>query len=351
MAAMPKVSVLVALAPLALAAAAPSPEEPVDEETGAALPGTEIAFHLEDPQIRESSGLVTSHLHEDIFYTHNDSGPEMTPDIFAVDGDGEIVATLRVTGAGVEARDWEAVAIGEGPDGEPAIFVGDIGDNFDGAWPNVRVYRFSEPENLVDQEVGATVFTFTYEDGGRDAEAMFIDPRDNRLYITSKEVAGGLYTVPEELTADGSNELTRVDPAPTFATGASISPDGETYIIRTYWGANVYDASAGIPGPVLGRLALPQQDQGEGIAHIGDGSAVLVSSEGEHTPVWRVELSEEYGGTPEPDPEEPDPEETADAEPAASEEPATSGAGTAIALGAGVAVLIIAGIVALVRRA
>lgn len=313
----------------------------------------EEVFTFQDPDIRESSGLVASQRHEDVFYTHNDSGPAMTPDVYAVDSTGETLAVLRVTGAEVEARDWESIAIREDPDGEPAILVGDIGDNYSGAWPNVRIYEFPEPHDLTDREVQATTYTFTYEDGGRDAEGMFVDPRDNRLYVASKEVTGGLYAAPEELTPEENNTLTHVGQAPVYATGASMAPDGESYVIRTYWNATVYDSSDGVPGSAMETLPLPQQDQGEGIAHTRDGSAVMISSEGEHSPVWRVPLSESHGG-PSADPTETgDIDDQEDSARGVEENQATGGAlmRWPILVAGGTALFALGAIVFLLRRA
>lgn len=285
--------VLVVLLPASAGAATSAANSGEDDPD--APPNAEVAFELQDPQIRESSGFAVSPAHDGIYYTHNDSGPDMTPEVFALNESGETVATLRISGPEVEARDWEGMDIGTGPDGEPAMFVGDIGDNFGGQWPTIRVHQVPEPTELTDQTLEATTYTFTYADGGRDAEGLMIDPRDDRLYITSKEANGGVYAAPEDLSAEETNELTRVASAPVFATGASFAPDGETYVVRTYWSATVYDASDGVPGEATARLPLPNQLQGESIAHTPDGSAVYVSSEGEHTPVWRIELTEDQG--------------------------------------------------------
>ncbi|MFD0775810.1 hypothetical protein ACFQZ2_17890, partial [Streptomonospora algeriensis] len=246
-------------------------------------------FRITDERIRESSGLATSHRHDGVYWTHNDSGA-YGPEIYAVDEQGRTLATVSLVGEGVEARDWEAVSVGPGEDGEPAVYVGDIGDNFQGGWPSIRVYRLPEPRDLTDQTVQATTFTFVYEDGGRDAEAMMVDSGDGRLYVLSKEVAGGVYAAPEQLDAEGTNTLTRVDSAPLYATDAAFSPDGAYYAVRTYWSASVYDASEGVRGRVADRVSLPESEQGESLAFSHDGSALLAGTEGAGSPVWRVPL-------------------------------------------------------------
>ena len=238
---------------------------------GEAPEGSEIAFEFQDPLISESSGIAPSLRHEGVWWTHNDSGLH-EPRVYAVDEDGETLATLTLN---VELRDWEAVTVAEGPDGQAQIHIGDIGDNFGGGWPDIRVYRFPEPESLADATIDPTALTLTYEDGGRDAESMMIDPRDGRLYIASKEFSGGLYAAPEELDPEGENVLERIDSAPLFATDAAFHPDGTRYVIRTYWGATVYDSTDGVPGDAIGSFDLPEMDQGESVAFTPDGTALM----------------------------------------------------------------------------
>ncbi|WP_344159929.1 hypothetical protein [Nocardiopsis rhodophaea] len=325
----------------------PAPSGPSPEESGGRnVPeGSEIRFRIDDPRIRESSGLAASRRHEGVFWTHNDSG-DYGPEIYAVDEDGRVLATVTLTGDGVEARDWEAIAIGEDDDGTPAIYVGDIGDNFNGGWPNVRVYRIPEPARLTDQAIAATTFTFTYEDGGRDAEGMMIDPRDNRLYVISKEIGGGVYAAPDALDPEGGNTLTRIDSAPLYPTDAAFAPDGSQYAIRTYWGATIYDATDGVDGRIVDRISLPKTEQGESLTYLPDGSGLLAGSEGASSPVWYVPLAGLASAAPEPSgsPDSPEAEQ--------SPTEAESGGGAALLIGSGVVVaaVLIAGIVILVRR-
>ncbi|GAA3759302.1 hypothetical protein [Salinactinospora qingdaonensis] len=326
------------------AVAAPSEEESPEERSP--------AFHISDPRVVESSGLAASRHHEGVYWTHNDSGEQYAPMLYGVDDTGETVATVTLTGAGVQMRDWEAVAVAPGADGEPAIYVGDIGDNFDGGWPTIRLYRLPEPRTLGDTTVEATTFTFSYADGGRDAESLLVDPRDGRIYIVSKEAGGGIYAAPEELATDATNQLTRLGSAPLYATDASFAPDGSHYAIRTYWGATIYDATDGVPGSAVERLTLPDSAQGESLAYTGTGDALLAGSEGATSPVWRIPVPGESG------------EDTDDAATGASPSPAATSAGgdaaggrdlnrvagTALLIGVGAVALAIAGIVWLARR-
>lgn len=354
--------------PLALAAAAlfalvpavPATAAPVDPEDGTGgidyprgsegPEGSEIAFEFQDDRISESSGLAPSLRHEAVWWTHNDSGDHPT-EVYAVNEEGETVATVTLN---VERRDWEAISVAQGPEGEPTVFVGDIGDNFGGGWPNVRVYHFTEPEVLNDMILDPAVFTFTYEDGGRDAEGMMIDPRDGRLYVVSKEFAGSVYAAPENLDPNGENVLNRVDSAPLFATDAAFSPDGTRYAIRTYWGVTVYDSTDGVPGSSVGSFDLPEMEQGESVAFTPDGTALMAGTEGADSPVWRVPLEGEQlpDIAAEADTEgEADPSPVSDTEDTEDTgEDGSLGAAPLILGGVAVAAVLIGAIILLVRR-
>jgi hypothetical protein len=248
------------------------------------------AFTITDPRISESSGLGVSRRHRGVVYTHNDSGG--VGQIFALGPDGRTRAVLTLAGA--RARDWEGMAMGRDERGRPAIFVADIGDNLGGAWPYVTVYRVTEPADLRSRTLRATAFRFTYEDGPRNAEAMMINPRTNRLYVASKLFNGALYEAPAKLSTRRTNKLRKVGDAPTLATDAAFAPDGRSFVIRTYFGARIYAMDAdGRPGESLTSVSLPAQEQGESITYAADGRTLLAGSEGVRQPVYRVRLPEE----------------------------------------------------------
>jgi hypothetical protein len=351
---------LAAAALFALVPAAPATAAPVDPEDGTGgrnyprggegPEGSEIAFEFQDDRIAESSGLAPSLRHEGVWWTHNDSG-DFAAEVYAVNEEGETVATVALN---VELRDWEAISVAVGPEGEPAVFVGDIGDNFGGSWPNVRVYHFTEPEVLGDMALDPAVFTFTYEDGGRDAEGMMIDPRDGRLYVVSKEFAGSVYAAPENLDPAGENVLSRVDSAPLFATDAAFSPDGTRYAIRTYWGVTLYDSTDGVPGRSVGSFDLPEMEQGESVAFTPDGTALMAGTEGMNSPVWRVPLEGDQLPDIAADAEAGVGGDAVEASPVSdaedTDEGGSTGAAPLILGGVAVAAVLIGGIILLVRR-
>ncbi|WP_406285392.1 WD40 repeat domain-containing protein [Streptomyces sp. NBC_00209] len=251
--------------------------------------GADRSFTIEDPRITESSGLAASHLHPGIYWTHNDS--DDGPYVFAVDSrTGKTVATLTMKGVGAP-RDVEAISIG--PDGN--VYVGDIGDNLDGSWDHVWIYRFPEPKTLKNATVRATQFDVKYADGPRNAEALMVHPKTGRVYIASKnEDGGGLYEGPAKLTAGADNVFRRVGEVPWVTDGA-FSPDGKELVLRSYFSARGYAFAHGRLGKDYD-VESPLLPQSESVTYTADGSALMYGSEGERSSVVRVDLKKDGDG-------------------------------------------------------
>ncbi|HEY3481698.1 MAG TPA: hypothetical protein VGL02_22605 [Streptomyces sp.] len=254
---------------------------------GAAAPavadnGPSVAFTMSDPRITESSGLAASRLHPGVYWTHNDSGDG--PYVYAVDSTGKTLA--KITMRGIHARDVEAISLG--PDGD--LYVADIGDNLGGSWPEVWIYRFPEPKQLGDRTVDVTRFTVKYDGGPRNAEALMVHPKTGRVYIASKnEDGGGLYEGPAKLSSHGVNTFRRIAEVPWVTDGA-FSPDGSRLVLRGYFWAIDYRWVKGLPQKI-DELDLPMQPQGEGVTFTRDGKALMYSSEGTDSKVWRETLA------------------------------------------------------------
>jgi hypothetical protein len=287
----------------------------------AALTPPPAAFTIQDPAITESSGLAASSRHPGVYWTHNDSAPDGSPApyLYAVDGEsGRTLATITLSGAGVAARDIEAVSTG--PDGD--LYVGDIGDNYDGGWDEVWIYHLPEPEELADGTVTPTVYAVQYEDGPRDAEALMVHPETGRVYIVSKKEDGGaaLYASAEDgLSEDGVNTFERVTDIGLWTTDGAFSPDGTRLFLRGYFGSQMYawPEPDGPPEPIDREVPMPLQEQGESVTFTADGAALMLGSEGEASPVEPVEL--EGGLLPESVQEEEDEREDAGGGPATGE--------------------------------
>lgn len=244
---------------------------------------------LTDPRITESSGLAASRQHDGVYWTHNDS--EDGPYVYAVDGEtGETLATITLRGIG-EPRDVEAISLGPGNQ----LYVGDIGDNMDGSWSYVWIYRFPEPKQLRDATVDAVQYEAQYDDGPRDAEALMVHPKTGRVYVVSKKKDGGaaLYAGPEELSTGSMNIFRRVAPVNLWVTDGAFSPDGTRMALRSYVGGRMYRFEDGKPTED-GRLDVPLQRQGESMTYTADGSAIVFGSEGEQSDLVRREV--EGGG-------------------------------------------------------
>ncbi|OUC95871.1 hypothetical protein [Streptomyces swartbergensis] len=232
-------------------------------------------FTIKDPRITESSGLAASRQHPGIYWTHNDS--DDGPYIYAVDsGTGETVARLTLTGVGTP-RDVEAISVG--PDNR--LYIGDIGDNLGGSWPHVWIYELPEPKTLKDQTIRATQYVVKYSDGARDAESLVVHPKTGRVYIVDKNEQGGhLYEGPAELSASGTNVFRPVAAVPDLeATDATLSPDGEHLVVRSYFGAIAYDWNGG-KIKRKERLGVPFLGQGESVTYTADGTRLMYGAEG-----------------------------------------------------------------------
>ncbi|MFE9961739.1 WD40 repeat domain-containing protein [Streptomyces sp. AM2-3-1] len=257
---------------------------PATADDGAA----DRSFTIEDPRITESSGLAASRAHPGIYWTHNDS--DDGPYVYAVDSrTGRTVATITMRGVGAP-RDVEAISLG--PDGN--LYVGDIGDNLNGSWDHVWIYRFREPKVLKDATVRATQFDVKYADGARNAEALMVHPRTGRVYIASKnEDGGGLYEGPARLTTGRTNVFRRVGEVP-WVTDGTFSPDGKELVLRSYFSARGYAFEDGRLGADH-RVDAPLQGQAESVTYTADGSALMFGSEGARSEVVRVDVAGAHG--------------------------------------------------------
>lgn len=332
LAAAPPLAALAAL--VAVATASPAVGGTAVEDGGAGR-----WFRFEDPAIDESSGLAASRVTPGLLWTHNDSGG--APVLYAVDpATGATRAELRLD---VEARDWEDLAAGPGPDGRPSLFVGDIGDNT-AEHPSVTVHVVPEPDLAPGATVTAetpTTYRFVYEDGPHDAETLLVHPATGRIAIVTKDLSGraGVYLAPESPDPVSENLLTFAATARFtipedasdsqgpigrlgyyLATGGDVSPDGTRVVVRSYGEAREWPV---VDGDLAAAFAieptvtpLPDAPQGEAITYTLDGAWLVASSEGERAVVDRVRPAEtlvvptEQSVSPtDPDPTPPDADE------------------------------------------
>ncbi len=242
-------------------------------------------------EVTESSGLVVSSTQKNVFWTNNDSGDG--PYLYAFDGKGKSLATVRVKGA--EAVDWEDLASGPFP-GRPGtwLYAADIGDNAR-LRTNACVYAIPEPKvrpssrkkPLVSQT--AIRLPVRYPDGPHNAEALLCDPRDGRLTIVTKEESGVslVYRVPKgggTLVKLGELKVPGLSP---LVTGGAFRPDGKGAALVTY--THVVELSGAEFWKSPPRASLqPGLRQLEAVAYARDGRSLWLTSEGKHAPLIKV---------------------------------------------------------------
>jgi hypothetical protein len=249
-------------------------------------------------RIAESSGVAPSTRVRGILWTHNDSGDE--PRLYATDSAGGDLGSVRVSGA--KNVDWEDLA--SGPcvgTGASCLFVADIGDNARRR-RTVVIYEIAEPAPPRAQSdtareaqlLSATVLR--YPDRPHDAEAIVVAPSGTMMIIT-KELAGRarVYRLPARSASPRPGQVSTLqfmgllDLAPSLprmrlVTGAAVSPDGKTLVVRTYSSLHFYRLHGdslptaltppdGLPIPVV-------EPQGEGVAFAGPDRLVLTSEQG-----------------------------------------------------------------------
>ena len=129
------------------------------------------------PDIRESSGIVTSRQFEGVYWTLNDSGNPAT--LYATKLNGELIQEVAIKGSG--NFDWEALGI----DDKNQLWIGEIGNNsrlrFD-----LKVVVIAEPNPFTETEAKVIAsYPYRYPNENVDAEGLFIV--EDIPYIVSKE--------------------------------------------------------------------------------------------------------------------------------------------------------------------
>ena len=215
-----------------------------------------VCGNIDTQLIRETSGIGASRNNPGVLWVHNDSdGP---PQVFAVNTQGEILGTYRLTGA--RALDYEDIALGPGPTvGVSYLYIGDIGDNY-ARRRRITVYRVAEPVVYAqggDQSRtldGVDPIELEYPDGPHDAETLLSDPTTGDLYIITKHEAGNrIYRAPAPgpgsqtivLEYKGRMSWPIMRGMQLGAVAGDVSPDGGHILIKNYGGIFLYSRPTG----------------------------------------------------------------------------------------------------------
>lgn len=254
---------------------------------------------VQDARITESSGLAASSTRADVVWTVNDSGSSAV--VYGVSlRTGRTVA--RLTLAGTQARDWEAMTAAR-VGNRSLLWIGDVGDNR--AVRKSVVLRLVReparwaPQNVTSQTVTPVSLRVRYPDGPHDVETLIWTPEGRLLLVSKGLFTGVVYEVPPPAVTAALAGRSTTDPvvavplatvAMSLVTDGAALPDGRI-VLRGYADAAIYpDPRAGGTLTPASRVSLPAQPQGETIAVVERGRAVLVGSEGVRQPLYRVAL-------------------------------------------------------------
>jgi len=286
----------VALLGMACVAGAQSPCSPcVDYQPGIIWGVTSINA------LSEASGIAASARNPGVLWTHNDGSRKR---VYAVSTNG---ATLSNFNFDLDLSDLEDMAVGPGPiTGMSYLYFGDIGGNSHAGdiREDVRIIRGPEPAvNLAwagsprsSDFTGVETFTLHYPDGSYDAETLLVDPITADVIVVTKENnSARAYRANLNAAANGSTLTMSFVQTVAFAkaAGGDISADGKQIALRRENAAMIWArcdnesldtalARAGLGIPVIGP---PEEDNGEAIAFLRDGTGYVTISEGDDQPI------------------------------------------------------------------
>lgn len=247
---------------------------------------------FDHPPIVESSGIVRSLRHPDVWWTHNDSGSSAV--LYATTAAGKLIGQVSLPGAA--NLDWEDIAL----DSLGNLWVGDIGDNL--RWrSSLTVYRVKEPDPRAAKTARATPFALAYPDGPRDAEGLFA--WNKRLFLISKmapPALTGVYAV-EPRQSEKPTVMKRVATLRLSwpITGADLSRDGKRLALAACQGVYVFIGEGEVEQILQQRphrLELRGKRQVEAVGF--DGYDLILTNE--QRQLFRVE-AEAYEEAPQAD--------------------------------------------------
>ena len=264
-----------------------------------AQPAPRLPAH---PELGELSGLSRSLAGDGWLWAHNDSGD--VPRLFRVGLDGGNLGVVPLPE--LLAIDWEDLAAFRWQ-GEPALLIGDIGDNRAGR-SAVTLYAVADPGAEGSRTRLLWTLHFRYPGGPRDAEGLAVDPRSGDILILSKRerpprlfrlsMPAAAPTPGEIRTAEAVGPVLGLPPPTAFdladdprygsvrdwPTALDLAPDGSSVIVTTYKDAWRYRREPGEPWARTfarhpERIALPQWRQTEAGAFSADGRQFCAGSE------------------------------------------------------------------------
>lgn len=241
---------------------------------GAALlePTPEIDTEL----LPETSGVVYSRTVDGRMYAHNDSGN--LPRLFGIGPESRVDDVWSIDAA---LLDWEDIAVAGS-----TLYFADTGDNLH-LRPTVRLIASPEPDGTNATLDDLRFWSFTYDEGRLDTEALLVDVDGTEAVLISKGIdfPSGVYVLPLDDRGDGAT----LDRAADFdigesVTAADLSADGRVIAVRTPTRILLFDRPDGssladaLRGEPCEAASAPER-QGEAIALHPDGRGYTTLSE------------------------------------------------------------------------
>lgn len=193
--------------------------------------------------IDEASGIADSYAHTGYLWVHEDSGND--PVLHLLDHKGK--HGNKVVIADAINRDWEDIAIANGPVANlHYVYIGDIGDN-NAIYPTCSIYRLTEPPMGTDTVHSFEKIVFQYSDGPRDAEALLVDNLSKDIFIiTKRDASSKVYKLAYPQNVNSLNVAQHVqDLKFNGVVSAACAPDGKAIILKTYFSVLYYVRKSG----------------------------------------------------------------------------------------------------------
>ncbi|HKX63414.1 MAG TPA: hypothetical protein VJS65_16260 [Verrucomicrobiae bacterium] len=237
-------------------------------QTVEVAPGVLQLGTLQNPNVTESSGAVSSRRLRGTFWTHNDEGPAV---LYSFSTNGVPVSEWDVDE--LDTHDWEDTAWSGG-----RIYIADIGNNH--GQPG-DVYLVAEPNPRKSGTLRVLKhWKLEYPDDPFDSESFFVSRGAG--YIIEKE-NGNAHVYRFKLSGRTAGQLEEQCSLNTDAlvTGADITRDNKRLAVITDTGAYLFPLPKPIPseGTLEPSLFVPYALEGmEGCTFTRDGLLVTAES-------------------------------------------------------------------------
>lgn len=250
----------------------------------------------------ETSGLAASRVTPGYLWAHGDENTGNKRKIVAVQPDGTLAMTVKLTTTGSDRDDWEDIATGV-YNNTNYLFVGAIGDNdlqFKDAY---YIYYLEEPAiTSGTQTLTANYIRFGFPDNNaHNAETLMYDNIEQMFYIVDKVKNGvcHLYKLPFR-TDYGTSKQTLTEVCAlgngskfNYCTGGDITPDGKYMVIKSkpyllLWqrqgSESLSQTALRLPQQVA---AYQEEEQGESIAWTDSMTFYTTSDSKNNTPIYK----------------------------------------------------------------